>query len=730
MAKKSMGLLPIMSPLYNMREVCKHMSLLEDHLNNPRKRCHDCIRKHFLTIEAFFEEAVSLDKKFQYSEYLDGKAQAIRDLQGTWIDCKDKKDHDREYLVISQELRAMRKGFAPICFDVRKMASLDRLSAVCPHGTMMREASVDREASLRSFFRDIPVIGGIIRLLSDGRTADVVLADKLTTLKQKLFNKLYAISKPIKGTDIQALARDGKKDILSEMRSYALDIKRDKVPMYKKFLKEFISKDITPELFKNPHHEKTLTAAFDVFKKTINKLPAGAELRFKDFPSNSQTLVLTDPLNMVFKLVSKKSLSLNPAELADETYKKEEKGWFSSLFGDSEKTITIDKVSIEGISCVALQTSTEYLLTIFNPNGLKNFISSTDRVVDFNTLRKQQEKELDTLKTQVHKTASFSSTVRVLKYFARKWGWSKFLLNLFAQDTPPNVLKKKFCEELGLAVIKHISKYSNPTSKEVNEFIISQVKDFNTAMASYRADYKALHDSGYGGYTHDYADITATACTTELTVSYKRYADTVLTPAFERLLAQFADKKMPGEEVVFNFYPQSKTETLLFKGKAGKELGFYLVLKDYMVDEIVKLRDTISISLVPATADFPAHILVRNIKGKDLAKVFTPEGLTPTLLGASDVDMTSLRSTISRKAFMAYATKNHFEREDDKIADLVKPSPKNKPPRYDLANRGISVDDPDLGGLGGGHLGDRDLSMKSNKAARLVARYAEEKKKP
>ena len=55
-------LLPVFSPLFNMREICKQVVLLEDHLNNPRKRCPDCIKKHFLTIEAFFEEAVSLDK--------------------------------------------------------------------------------------------------------------------------------------------------------------------------------------------------------------------------------------------------------------------------------------------------------------------------------------------------------------------------------------------------------------------------------------------------------------------------------------------------------------------------------------------------------------------------------------------------------------------------------------------------------------------------------------------
>jgi hypothetical protein len=123
-AEREMGLLPIMNPLYNLREISKQMALLEDHLNHPRKRCPDCIRKHFLTIEALFEEAVSLDKEGKYVELLDGKAQEMRDLQGAWLDGRDGRDADKVYMVIAQGIRAMRKEFAPMCFDVRKLASL------------------------------------------------------------------------------------------------------------------------------------------------------------------------------------------------------------------------------------------------------------------------------------------------------------------------------------------------------------------------------------------------------------------------------------------------------------------------------------------------------------------------------------------------------------------------------------------------------------------------------
>jgi hypothetical protein len=129
------NLLPIMNPLFNLREIVKQMALLEDHLNNARKRCPDCIRKHFLTIEAFFEETISLDKKFQYVGLLEGKADLMRDLQGCWLDLKDTEQSQIAYLVISQVLRKIRKEFAPLCFDVRKMANIERRASlyVCPH---------------------------------------------------------------------------------------------------------------------------------------------------------------------------------------------------------------------------------------------------------------------------------------------------------------------------------------------------------------------------------------------------------------------------------------------------------------------------------------------------------------------------------------------------------------------------------------------------------------------
>ena len=106
--------LPLMSPLYNMREVCKQIVLLEDHLNQTEKRCPDCITKHFITIEALIEEGLSLDKDGKYREKLDGEAEKIRSLQSGWAG-------GHPPAAIAQELRAIRKKWLPSCFDIQKV---------------------------------------------------------------------------------------------------------------------------------------------------------------------------------------------------------------------------------------------------------------------------------------------------------------------------------------------------------------------------------------------------------------------------------------------------------------------------------------------------------------------------------------------------------------------------------------------------------------------------------
>jgi len=121
-------LLPIMNPLFNLREACKHLTLLEDHLNQPRKRCADCIRKHFLTLEALFEEGVSLDDgkpsvmfppaggEVSLGVVCQVNAQIIRDQAEHWLNGVPPEE-------IAGNLRLIRKELTPICFDLRKMTA-------------------------------------------------------------------------------------------------------------------------------------------------------------------------------------------------------------------------------------------------------------------------------------------------------------------------------------------------------------------------------------------------------------------------------------------------------------------------------------------------------------------------------------------------------------------------------------------------------------------------------
>lgn len=109
-------LYPIMSPKFNLREICKQIVLLEDHLNQVKKRCPDCIRKHLLTIEGLFEEAISLDTEGTLAKQIERAPDYFRYLQERWVDGADERK-------IAQAIRKIRKGLSPLCFDMRKTAS-------------------------------------------------------------------------------------------------------------------------------------------------------------------------------------------------------------------------------------------------------------------------------------------------------------------------------------------------------------------------------------------------------------------------------------------------------------------------------------------------------------------------------------------------------------------------------------------------------------------------------
>jgi hypothetical protein len=101
-------LLPVMDPMHNMREVCKQCILLEDHLTQPSKRCSDCINKHFMTIEALCEEALSIDKLGEHTEITSGLPTEVRQLHQRTLSGDDKH-------FISQKIRKIRKSLMPHC---------------------------------------------------------------------------------------------------------------------------------------------------------------------------------------------------------------------------------------------------------------------------------------------------------------------------------------------------------------------------------------------------------------------------------------------------------------------------------------------------------------------------------------------------------------------------------------------------------------------------------------
>lgn len=119
--------LSLMHPRFNLREIVKHMVLLEDHLAHPRKHCPDCIRKHLLTLEAFAEEAASLDTSGVYRPLATLIADAARRWMCQFVDGVPDPQ-------LGQQVRQVRKKLVPMVCDPRvreKDAALRWYQ--CPH---------------------------------------------------------------------------------------------------------------------------------------------------------------------------------------------------------------------------------------------------------------------------------------------------------------------------------------------------------------------------------------------------------------------------------------------------------------------------------------------------------------------------------------------------------------------------------------------------------------------
>lgn len=167
-------LLPIMEPAYNLREICKQLILLEDHLFHPRKRCLDCIRKHLLTAEALAEEAVTLDVDGSTRESTDGLADQIREF---WNAVQDVPEEDGSYIEVAQAVRDLRKGLVAQCYGVRVASWLDtgtggfepHPNGICPYRVLVRTAGYFSVGDQIFFGKYKNKRGVILRIFKDER---------------------------------------------------------------------------------------------------------------------------------------------------------------------------------------------------------------------------------------------------------------------------------------------------------------------------------------------------------------------------------------------------------------------------------------------------------------------------------------------------------------------------------------------------------------------------------
>jgi hypothetical protein len=105
---------PVSEPDYNMKEIIKQSILLEEHLAEKRKRCKDCILKHFLHCQGLVEEAVMLagSRVDQYPMMVESTEFYIK-VMNTWL--RDTGD-ENAMLKCEGDLREWRKRLMAVYF--------------------------------------------------------------------------------------------------------------------------------------------------------------------------------------------------------------------------------------------------------------------------------------------------------------------------------------------------------------------------------------------------------------------------------------------------------------------------------------------------------------------------------------------------------------------------------------------------------------------------------------
>lgn len=105
----SPNLLPILDPMFNLKEVSKHLILLEDHLFQQGRRCKDCIIKHMYTIEAFLEEAITLDTNGENVKLIEDVYSEFKNIEKEIINVINSSEGNAQIHSIAQRLRNIRK---------------------------------------------------------------------------------------------------------------------------------------------------------------------------------------------------------------------------------------------------------------------------------------------------------------------------------------------------------------------------------------------------------------------------------------------------------------------------------------------------------------------------------------------------------------------------------------------------------------------------------------------
>lgn len=273
-------LYPIMSPKFNLREICKQMVLLEDHLNQVKKRCPDCIRKHLLTIEGLFEEAISLDTEGSLAKQLEQAPDYIRYVQERWLDGADERK-------IAQAIRQIRKGLTPLCFDMRKVASEGRDFK----GLILKQANSNLEGYLKEVQASRVASLYLLATKTESEREDSAIEDKVREEPRKKPPHPGTRSRYI-GKDVGSRDPDlggvgksegGDPDLFRKRKAFS----KGKKKLLKRFPKQFYT-DLSDVRVKNPNtkrdvllsslkphedltHQKIVNRFYDKWKKQKKK---------------------------------------------------------------------------------------------------------------------------------------------------------------------------------------------------------------------------------------------------------------------------------------------------------------------------------------------------------------------------------------------------------------------------------------------------------------------------